>query len=129
MEIKKIEHKKLNNLSFFLLTFKISKFQNMSHPPFDCSKCWSPVTLFAFSAFKGMENVFFYPTDELIILHIHFPVSCNQNFKSVMCLNVFISKRHFRTWLIVLRMLDCGIRVKNAVKINFITAVTNYLHY
>ena len=28
-----------------------------------------------------------------------------------------------------LRMFDCGIRVKNAIKINFITAVTNYLHY
>ena len=30
---------------------------------------------------------------------------------------------------IVLRMFDCGIRVKNAIKINFITVVTNYLHY
>ena len=28
-----------------------------------------------------------------------------------------------------LRMFDCSIRVKNAIKINFITAVTNYLHY
>ena len=28
-----------------------------------------------------------------------------------------------------LRMFDCGIRVKNAIKINFITVVTNYLHY
>ena len=26
-------------------------------------------------------------------------------------------------------MFDCGISVKNAIKINFITAVTNYLHY
>ena len=29
----------------------------------------------------------------------------------------------------ILRMFDCGIRVKNAIKINFITVVTNYLHY
>ena len=28
-----------------------------------------------------------------------------------------------------LRMFDCGIRVKNAIQINFITAVTNHLHY
>ena len=28
-----------------------------------------------------------------------------------------------------LRMFDCCIRVKNAIKINFITVVTNYLHY
>ena len=28
-----------------------------------------------------------------------------------------------------LRMFDCGIRVKNTIKINFITVVINYLHY
>ena len=38
---------------------------------------------FAFSALEGMPKVFFYSTCELIILHIHFFVTCNQNFKCV----------------------------------------------
>ena len=39
-------------------------------------------------------------------------------------------ERHAKNvWHIALRMFDCGIRVKNAIKINFITVVTNYLHY
>ena len=31
--------------------------------------------------------------------------------------------------IVKLRMFDCGIRVKNAIKINLITVITNYLHY
>ena len=39
-------------------------------------------------------------------------------------------ERHAKNvWHIALRMFDCGIRVKNEIKINFITVVTNYMHY